>query len=129
MTVLYPFAQRAAVLEDMGVIESIGRGWQVIKENLGEVIILLLLFLLLGLLVGLATLAVFIPLAALFFAPYCSEDDWRRYDRSFGYRFGIWRSVMHDLDRRSNQCHLRGLSASTVFTLAYGEFTSKKAVS
>lgn len=69
VSIIYPFAQRAAVLEDMGVIDSIKRGWQVIKENLGEVIILILIFLLLGFLVGAVTFAVFIPVVAVSFAP------------------------------------------------------------
>jgi hypothetical protein len=128
VSVLYPFAQRAAVLEDMGVIESIGRGWRVIKDNLGEVIILLLLFLLLGFLIGVVTLAVFIPLAALSFAPAAL--------RMFG---GATIEVM-DIALASGGllCMLllgAAINAiyvafrSTVFTLAYGEFTSKKAVS
>jgi len=128
VSVLYPFAQRAAVLEDMGVIESIGRGWQVIKENLGEVIILLLLFLLLGLLVGLATLAVFIPLAALFFAPtvlrMIGGGTIEVLDIALASG-GLLCMIL--LGAAINAIYVA--FRSTVFTLAYGEFTSKKAVS
>jgi hypothetical protein len=69
VNVIYPFAQRAVVLEDKGVMASISRGWQVIKENLGEIIILILIFVLLGMVVGALTLAVTLPVAALAFAP------------------------------------------------------------
>jgi hypothetical protein len=127
VNVLYPFAQRAAILEDMGVIASIGRGWQVIKENLGEVIILLLLFMLLGFLVGAVTFAVFIPLAALSFAPMGI--------RLFG---GGTFEVMDILVASGGLLCMVLFGAainaiyvafrSSVFTLAYGEFTSKKLV-
>jgi hypothetical protein len=128
VNVLYPFAQRAAVLEDMGVIESIGRGWQVIKDNLGEVIILIFLFLLLGFLVGVVTFAVFIPLAALSFAPAAL--------RMFGG--GTIEAMDIALASGGLLCMIligAAINAiyvafrSTVFTLAYGEFTSKKAAS
>jgi hypothetical protein len=125
VNILYPFAQRAAILEDMGVIASIGRGWQVIKENLGEVIILLLLFLLLGFLVGVVTFAVFIPVAALSFIPMAI--------RLFG---GGTFEVMDILVASGGMLCMVLFGAavnaifvafrSAVFTLAYGEFTSKK---
>jgi hypothetical protein len=111
----------------MGVIASIGRGWQVIKENLGEVIILLLLFLMLGILVGVVTLAVFIPVAALSFVPMAI--------RLFG---GGTFEVMDILVASGGLLCMVLFGAainaifvafrSTVFTLAYGEFTSKKPV-
>ncbi|NCF64427.1 MAG: hypothetical protein GWP61_00535 [Chloroflexi bacterium] len=127
VTVLYPFAQRAAVLEDMGVIESIGRGWQVIKDNLGEVIILILLFLLLGFVVGAVTLAIFIPVAALAFAPIALRF------------FGSETIEVMDVVLASGGllCMILVGAAinaiyvafrSTAVTLAYGEFTSKKPV-
>lgn len=128
VNVLYPFAQRAAVLEDMGVFESIGRGWQVIKDNLGEVIILLLLFLLLGFLIGVVTLAVFIPLAALSFAPAAL----RMFDGGAIEVMDIALAsggllCMIFLGAAVNAIYIA--FRSTVFTLAYGEFTSKKGVS
>lgn len=127
VTVLYPFAQRAAVLEDMGVIESIRRGWQVIKENLGEVIILILLFLLLSILIGAVTLALVLPLAALSFGPTVLR------------LFGSGTVEVLDVVLASGGllCMILVGAAinaiytafrSTAVTLAYGEFTSKKPV-
>jgi len=125
VSILYPFAQRAAVLEDMGVIASIKRGWQVIKENLGEVIILLLIFLMLGFVVGVITLAIFIPVAAVSFAPVGL--------RLFGgggiealdvvlATGGLLCMVLLGAVINAVFVSFR----STAFTLAYGEFTNKK---
>ncbi len=69
VSVIHPFAQRAAVLEDKGVMDSIRRGWNVIRDNLGQVIVLFIIFILIGFLVGAITFAVFIPVAAISFAP------------------------------------------------------------
>ncbi|MDX1412941.1 MAG: hypothetical protein R3293_02060 [Candidatus Promineifilaceae bacterium] len=124
VSIVYPFAQRAVVLEDMGVFASIKRGWQVIRENLGEVIVLLLIFLMLGILVGAITLAVFIPVAAVSFAPVGL--------RIFG---GGSVEVLDVLLASGGLLCLILLGAlinavfvsfrSTAFTLAYGEFTTK----
>lgn len=40
---LQTFADRACMLEDTNVFESYGRGWQVLRDNLGEVFILFLI--------------------------------------------------------------------------------------
>ena len=69
LSVVYVFAQRAIVLEDRGVVDGIRRGWEVIRANLGEVIILLILFLLLGFVVGAIVAVVSIPFAALSLGP------------------------------------------------------------
>ncbi len=69
ISVLSTFAQRAIVLEDLSVFDGIRRGWQVIRDNLGEVIILLIIFLLLGLVVGAIIAVIFIPLGAISFGP------------------------------------------------------------
>jgi len=125
VNILYPFAQRAAVLEDMGVVASIGRGWQVIKENLSEVIVLLLIFLLLGLLVGVVTLAVFLPLAALSFAPTAIR-------LISGGTFEVMDIVLASGGLLCMMLIGAAINAifvsfrSSAFTLAYGEFTGKQ---
>jgi hypothetical protein len=63
LTIIYPFAQRGAVLQDLGVVDSIRHGWQVVRDNVGEVAVLIIIFLLLGLLVGIAAAVVLIPIA------------------------------------------------------------------
>ena len=56
--ILRNFAERACMLEDMGVIDSYRRGYRVLMDNLGQAIILFLL-----------QLALFIGLGILFFLP------------------------------------------------------------
>jgi hypothetical protein len=64
VSIFLPFAQRAAVLEDLGVTASIGRAWRVITGNLAEAVILVLLlvnfFALLCGGIGVALLAAFL---------------------------------------------------------------------
>ncbi|MFZ5918776.1 MAG: DUF7544 domain-containing protein [Chloroflexota bacterium] len=49
LTQLQKYADRAAVLEGLGWIEAIKRGWQVLKENLAPTVMLWLIFLGIGL--------------------------------------------------------------------------------
>jgi len=58
LSILRNFAERACMLEDLGVIDSYRRGTDVLKANLGEAIILFLL-----------QLAIFIALGILLFLP------------------------------------------------------------
>ena len=43
LNLLRTFAERAAMLDDTGVFESYGRGWEVLKENAGPALILFLI--------------------------------------------------------------------------------------
>lgn len=69
VTVLYPFAQRGAVLSDLGVVDSIRHGWQVVRANVGDVLLLIVLFIVLGILFAFASAIVLIPLALVSLAP------------------------------------------------------------
>lgn len=127
VSVIYPFAQRAIVLEQMGVIESIGRGWRVIRDNLSEVIVLVLIFLVLGFLVAAITFAVFLPVAALAFGPtvirLLSGGTFEAVDIVFALGgllcMGIFGAAINAIFVSFR---------STVVTLAYGEFTGKQPV-
>jgi len=46
------YAERAVMLEGLGAIDSLKRGWQVLKDNLGPTIVLWLIFLVIGLVIG-----------------------------------------------------------------------------
>jgi hypothetical protein len=63
------YAERAAVLEGLGWIEAFKRGWEVLKENLGSTIILWLIFLAIGLVLGVIVfsivMALLLPIIAL----------------------------------------------------------------
>jgi hypothetical protein len=67
--VITTFSRRAIVLENQGVLDAIRRAWEVVRANLGDVIILLILFMVLSLIVGLITAAVALPIGALAVAP------------------------------------------------------------
>ncbi|MFN2223424.1 MAG: hypothetical protein ACK2UH_12780 [Candidatus Promineifilaceae bacterium] len=69
VTIILPFAQRAAVLEDMSVTDSLRRAWWVIKSNPADVIILVLLFVVVGIVYSVAVGIVLVPLIALLFVP------------------------------------------------------------
>lgn len=61
------YAERAAMLEGLGWIEAFGRGWQVLKDNLGTTVIVWLIFFAIGLmlagLVFAGVVAVSLPIA------------------------------------------------------------------
>jgi hypothetical protein len=64
------YAERAAILEDLGWIAAFKRGWQILKENLGPTILFWLVFLAIGLVfvggvIG-SLAAVFAPFIAIF---------------------------------------------------------------
>lgn len=69
VTIIYPFAQRGAVLRDLSVTDSIRHGWQVVQDNVGDVLLLIVLFLVLGFLVGIVTLIVLAPIALVTLVP------------------------------------------------------------
>jgi len=66
LNLLRTFAERAAMLDDTGVFESYGRGWEVLKDNAGPALILFLIQVGIG--IGLAVV-LFLP--SLFMALCC----------------------------------------------------------
>lgn len=52
LTVLRSFANRACMLEDLSVLDSYKRGWQVLTANLGEAIVLLLVQIVVSIILG-----------------------------------------------------------------------------
>lgn len=69
ITFVQPFSMRGLVLRNLGVSESIGHGWRVLRENLGNILILALIFLVIGIVVGLIGVFVAGLLAAPFIVP------------------------------------------------------------
>lgn len=53
LSILRTFAERAAMLENLGVVDSYKRGWNVLTSNLGEAVILFLLQIAIGIVIGL----------------------------------------------------------------------------
>lgn len=73
LTVIYPFAQRGAVLQDLGVIDSIQHAWQIIKANISEVVLLALFFIAIAIGIGIVVVLLMIPLAFLAMFPVIME--------------------------------------------------------
>lgn len=63
------FGSRAAVIQDMGITDSLRQGWQVFRANLGPVFIIWLIMLFVGILFSIAVGIVMVPAALLVFGP------------------------------------------------------------
>ncbi len=70
ITFVQPFAQRGLMLKQLGVLDSIRHGWQVVRSNVGDVILLAVAFLVIGFLFGLVTVVFMIPFAFLAVGPF-----------------------------------------------------------
>lgn len=52
LNLIYPFAYRGMMLRNLGVMDAIRHGWQVLRANLGEIILLGLLFFVINLVIS-----------------------------------------------------------------------------
>lgn len=68
-TIIYAFGQRGIVLQDMGVTQSIGHGWRFVRNNAGEIVLLIVFLIVLSMIFGALVSAVMIPLSLLTFGP------------------------------------------------------------
>lgn len=57
------------MLEEQGVIDSVRRGWKILSQNIGETLVLVLLYFGIGLAVGFVTTLVMLPFLAIFALP------------------------------------------------------------
>lgn len=53
LSLIYPFAYRGIMLRDLRVMDSIRHGWRVLRENLGEILLLGLIFFVVNFIIGL----------------------------------------------------------------------------
>jgi len=68
------YAERAAILEDLGWIEAFARGWNVLKANIGPTIIFWIIFLVIGIVFFIAIAAVLGVTAIPFIALVANTD-------------------------------------------------------
>lgn len=68
------YAERAAILENLGWIEAFKRGWEVLKENLVPTIILWLIFLAIGIIFAIVVIGSLAALIAPFIAIFAGLD-------------------------------------------------------
>jgi hypothetical protein len=66
------YAERAAILEGLGWIDAFGRGWRVLRENLGPTIVLWLIFLIISIVVAVLVFGSLAAIAAPFVALFTS---------------------------------------------------------
>ena len=52
LNLIYPFAYRGIMLRDLRVMDSIRHGWRVLRENLGEILLLGLIFFVINLIIS-----------------------------------------------------------------------------
>lgn len=69
ITAFYPFAQRALVLHDLGVFDSVRDAWQTMRLNIGEVILLVIILVILSVAYGFAVALLTLPFTFLAFFP------------------------------------------------------------
>jgi hypothetical protein len=114
------FAERAAVLEGLGWIDAIRRGWQVIRENLGHTLVFWVVFLVIGIIFGIAVgggIAILIvPIAALFGSGSLEPGPWLIAPICFG---GLLSALVLAL-----LSSVLEVFTSATWTLAYREMTS-----
>ncbi|MFQ5641912.1 MAG: hypothetical protein ACE5IR_28380, partial [bacterium] len=65
LTILYPLAQRAIVLQGLGAVSSISRGWQFVQDHLGKIMIVGLILFVILLIFGLVLSLVLLPFAVV----------------------------------------------------------------
>lgn len=68
-SVVYAFAQRGIVLQDMGVTQSIGHAWRFIRENVGDILLLIIFLIVISVIYGALVSVVLIPLGFLALGP------------------------------------------------------------
>jgi hypothetical protein len=67
--ILYPFAQRAIVLENSGAVASISRGWHVMRESIGDTIILIVIAIAITIVYTIVAAIILIPSALILLGP------------------------------------------------------------
>ncbi|MCA9896571.1 MAG: hypothetical protein H6654_03190 [Ardenticatenaceae bacterium] len=70
VAIVQPFAMRGLVLKQLGVVDSIRHGWQVVRDNIGDILLLGIAFMVIGFLFGLVTLVFTLPFAFLAAGPF-----------------------------------------------------------
>jgi hypothetical protein len=69
LSLIYPFAFRGIILRNLGVTDSIRHGWDVLRNNLGNIILLGLAFLLVGIAILILGAAILVPVGLVVGVP------------------------------------------------------------
>jgi hypothetical protein len=75
LNLINAFAFRGIVLRDLGVMDSIRHGWRVTRQNLGEILLLVLAFFLINIIIIIVTAAILAPIVLIFGVPFVALMD------------------------------------------------------
>ena len=123
LSLIYPFAFRGIMLRELGVMDSIRHGWKVVREHLGELILLALAFFLIGIIVIIIAAAILVPVALVVGVPFVALMD---------SNAGVLQGILAVLGIVISLLVIALVSAistawqSSTFTLAYLEWTGKE---
>ena len=126
VTFIYPFAFRGVVLRDLGITDSIQHGWQVLKNNIGDILLLGILFIVINILFGIVVTIVMLPFILVIAAPILASAF------ADGFTFSPLMIMWLVVGGVTLAIIGAGLNSvittwqSTTFTLAYKQFTNKK---
>ena len=127
-SILYPVAQRGMVLRGMGITDSIRHAWETFRNNLGEMLLLALIFTILGMVVGVISAIILVPIllgsgAPLFLALISNDMDFSAVNPSLYGLLGLGFIAMIIVGAAINAFGVSYRSAT--FTVAYIEFMDK----
>jgi len=116
LSLVYPFAYRGIMLRELGVVDSIRHGWGVLRDNLGEILLLALPFLVITLVLGVGVAIINVAIATPdTFNPGAAVGAMQ----AFGWRFLIAFLITAVVSS------LLAAWQSATFTLAYLGWTGK----
>lgn len=118
------FAVRGVVLQGLGVVEAIRHGWQVLRNNLPETIVLALIFFFMNVLLSLALLVVLLPFIVIVVVALAS-GDFQMDDLGLAALVPIVATGLCYALLAAALSSIFVTWQSTAFTLAYREFTAK----
>ncbi|HFQ93605.1 MAG TPA: hypothetical protein ENK32_06320 [Anaerolineae bacterium] len=119
------FAFRGIMLHDMGVVESISHGWQIFKTNLGESLLLGILFFLISIGYGFLMSILLLPFIFIVFAPLWGSiisGDFSPLAMSYAFAGALCLGIVGAV-----LMSILTTWQSASFTLAYQYFTKKMA--
>jgi hypothetical protein len=119
------FGIRAAVVDDMRMMDSIRQGWRVIRENLGPVILLAVLMFVISLMVGMALGVIMLPFAAILITPMMLTMGTGNSMDPFSLAWLIGGSLCLGIFGAALMSVVQTW-VSAVWTLAYKELTGKR---
>jgi hypothetical protein len=118
------FAARGTVIQKMGVMDSLSHGWNVLKENIGPVILLWLILFVIGLVVFFALGIVMLPLGLVIIAPMFTSAMDGGFPSAANIAWMGIGSICLGILGAALMSVIQTWS-SAIWTLAYKEFTGK----